>query len=206
METTPPNIKKWYKTKKGILLIIVFFPIFFYYFLYKLSRVIWRKNWSMPKRAGAIAGLWGVVIALGANSTYGQTASLGTTTQVEQQAQAVPSPANIPILNNSAPTNSPAPTAIVNPTAVYNPPTATPKPYVLPTATQIPYTPPVQNNVAPVANTGSSGGGSSYTGGDKDCGDFATHAEAQAFFISQGGPSSDPHRLDADNDGSACES
>lgn len=44
-----------------------------------------------------------------------------------------------------------------------------------------------------------------YTGGDKDCGDFATYAEAQAFFVSQGGPGSDPHRLDADKDGSACE-
>lgn len=47
---------------------------------------------------------------------------------------------------------------------------------------------------------------STYAGGDKDCKDFATHAEAQAFFVSQGGPGSDPHRLDADHDGSACES
>ncbi|KKR16434.1 MAG: hypothetical protein UT44_C0015G0013 [Candidatus Levybacteria bacterium GW2011_GWA1_39_32] len=46
---------------------------------------------------------------------------------------------------------------------------------------------------------------SGYLGGDKDCGDFATHAEAQSFFISQGGPGSDPHRLDADHDGFACE-
>jgi endonuclease YncB( thermonuclease family) len=44
-----------------------------------------------------------------------------------------------------------------------------------------------------------------YTGGDKDCKDFGSHAEAQAFYISQGGPASDPHRLDADNDGSACD-
>ena len=47
--------------------------------------------------------------------------------------------------------------------------------------------------------------GSTYSGGDKDCGDFATHADAQSFFISQGGPGSDPHRLDADHDGIACE-
>lgn len=45
----------------------------------------------------------------------------------------------------------------------------------------------------------------SYTGGDKDCSDFKTHAEAQQFFISQGGPASDPHRLDNDKDGIACE-
>ncbi len=42
--------------------------------------------------------------------------------------------------------------------------------------------------------------------GDRDCGDFATQADAQAFFIAAGGPSLDPHRLDADRDGIACES
>lgn len=43
-------------------------------------------------------------------------------------------------------------------------------------------------------------------GGDRDCGHFDTHAEAQAFFIAAGGPDRDPHRLDGDNDGTACES
>lgn len=38
---------------------------------------------------------------------------------------------------------------------------------------------------------------------DKDCSDFSTHAQAQAFFKSQG--PGDPHRLDGDGDGSACE-
>ena len=61
--------------------------------------------------------------------------------------------------------------------------------------------PPFQKiNQAPVQT------GTSYAGGDKDCSDFATHASAQAFFVSQGGPGSDPHRLDADKDGLACES
>lgn len=44
---------------------------------------------------------------------------------------------------------------------------------------------------------------------DLDCEDFATQREAQAFFDSQpalgGGIPADPHRLDADNDGLACE-
>ncbi len=44
------------------------------------------------------------------------------------------------------------------------------------------------------------------TGGDLDCNDFTTHTQAQAFFRSQGGPASDPHLLDEDNDGIACES
>jgi hypothetical protein len=48
--------------------------------------------------------------------------------------------------------------------------------------------------------------GPASAGGDRDCGDFATQAAAQQFFISQGGPRSDPHALDADGDGLACES
>jgi endonuclease YncB( thermonuclease family) len=41
---------------------------------------------------------------------------------------------------------------------------------------------------------------------DRDCSDFDTQAEAQAFFEAQGGPARDPHRLDSDGDGRACES
>jgi len=41
---------------------------------------------------------------------------------------------------------------------------------------------------------------------DKDCSDFSTWEEAQQFFIDNGGPEKDPHRLDMDNDGIACES
>lgn len=40
---------------------------------------------------------------------------------------------------------------------------------------------------------------------DKDCSDFKTQQEAQAFFLSQGGPTNDPHKLDQDKDGVACE-
>lgn len=42
--------------------------------------------------------------------------------------------------------------------------------------------------------------------GDKDCKDFATQREAQEFFIVNGEPGSDPHRLDSDKDGVVCES
>ncbi len=41
--------------------------------------------------------------------------------------------------------------------------------------------------------------------GDKDCADFKTQKQAQKFFKKHGGPQRDPHRLDADNDGIACE-
>jgi len=41
---------------------------------------------------------------------------------------------------------------------------------------------------------------------DRDCSDFSSWEEAQAFFEAAGGPAQDPHRLDQDGDGLACES
>lgn len=40
---------------------------------------------------------------------------------------------------------------------------------------------------------------------DKDCSDFRTQREAQSFFEANGGPSNDPHGLDRDGDGRACQ-
>lgn len=42
-------------------------------------------------------------------------------------------------------------------------------------------------------------------GPDRDCSDFSTQQEAQIFFEAAGGPYSDPHKLDSDGDGIACE-
>lgn len=41
---------------------------------------------------------------------------------------------------------------------------------------------------------------------DRNCSDFSNWEEAQDFFEAEGGPEQDPHRLDADGDGIACES
>jgi Excalibur calcium-binding domain len=42
--------------------------------------------------------------------------------------------------------------------------------------------------------------------GDKDCADFSSQAEAQAYFEANGGsPSNNVDNLDADHDGQACE-
>ena len=41
---------------------------------------------------------------------------------------------------------------------------------------------------------------------DRNCSDFETWQEAQDFFLSEGGPEEDPHRLDGNSDGIACES
>lgn len=43
-------------------------------------------------------------------------------------------------------------------------------------------------------------------GADRNCGDFPLWADAQAFFEAAGGPTSDPHRLDGNADGIACQS
>ena len=48
--------------------------------------------------------------------------------------------------------------------------------------------------------------GSKSVLGDRDCPDFKTQKEAQEFFIANGGPASDSHKLDSDKDGAACES
>ena len=52
------------------------------------------------------------------------------------------------------------------------------------------------------AGGGGAGGGGPGGGADLDCGDFATQQQAQAAL--ERNPS-DPNRLDADNDGEACE-
>jgi endonuclease YncB( thermonuclease family) len=41
---------------------------------------------------------------------------------------------------------------------------------------------------------------------DMDCGDFVSQKAAQIFFLKNGGPTYDPHSLDYDSDGIACES
>ncbi|MDC3417432.1 thermonuclease family protein [Aquibacillus salsiterrae] len=43
-------------------------------------------------------------------------------------------------------------------------------------------------------------------GPDKNCSDFNTQDEAQAFFEAAGGPDQDPHNLDGDGNGVVCES
>ncbi|WP_219621193.1 excalibur calcium-binding domain-containing protein [Bacillus sp. M6-12] len=42
-------------------------------------------------------------------------------------------------------------------------------------------------------------------GPDLDCGDFSSQSSAQSVYEAAGGPSQDPHDLDRDNDGIACD-
>ena len=86
-----------------------------------------------------------------------------------------------------APTMTPAPTSTATavPTAIATP-TTTPSP----TSTTTPL--PTMTPAPPFE--------------DRNCSDFDTWQEAQDFFLSEGGPEEDPHRLDRNRDGVACES
>jgi hypothetical protein len=46
---------------------------------------------------------------------------------------------------------------------------------------------------------------SSAAASDRDCPEFSSQRAAQFYFLKHGGPRHDPDRLDADDDGVACE-
>ena len=62
------------------------------------------------------------------------------------------------------------------------------------------------NTILPESNAGEDAAKCTCTGNTLNCSDFDTNSEAQACFQQCGGTSNDIHRLDGDNDGSACES
>lgn len=99
----------------------------------------------------------------------------------------------------AAPTAVPQPAATAVPLATVTPrPLSTTTPRLLPTATPMPVP-----TTAP-----STGLRYDPAGPDRDCSDFRTQAEAQAFFVAaqQATGQRDKHRLDSDADGIACES
>ena len=93
----------------------------------------------------------------------------------------------------AASTAAPSPTA--TPVAAVVP---TPSPSPVPTATHIPTPTPAPTPVPAAPQE--------ETFVDLNCGDFSEWREAQSLFESQGGPEEDPHGLDADGDGVACQS
>jgi hypothetical protein len=62
--------KKWYKTKWGILLIVLFAPIILMGYL---TRLIWRQKWNKGARIAAIVALWGFVLIVGASNDKSTT-------------------------------------------------------------------------------------------------------------------------------------
>ena len=104
-------------------------------------------------------------------------------------------PVATPETPSAEPTSTPTPAMTpATPTPITVPPTSTPSPFPsTPTPTSIP---------------GGDQSGLRYdlSGPDRNCGDFNNWSEAQAFFLAAGGPDIDPHRLDRNSDGVACES
>ena len=92
------------------------------------------------------------------------------------------------------PTSTPTATPAETPTPI---PTATPTEIPTPTPTATPTESPTPDPTVTPAATREP---------DRNCSDFDTWREAQDFFLSEGGPDSDPHGLDRDGDGIACES
>ena len=147
-------------------------------------------------------------------------------TSTPRPATATPEPAPTPTFTPTATptaTPEPAPTPTFTPTAT---PTATPEPAPAPT-----FTPTATPTATPTPGSGAQAATLTATPTstpisetesptptptvfstatpsvpDRNCSDFDTWAEAQAFFEAEGGPESDPHRLDRDGDGIACES
>lgn len=66
--------KKWYKTKWGILLIVLFAPIALMVYL---TRLIWRQKWNKGVRLAAIVALWGFVLIMGASNDNKATTTGG---------------------------------------------------------------------------------------------------------------------------------
>ena len=83
-------------------------------------------------------------------------------------------------------------------------------PAAVPTAAPERPTPaPAEPTAAPSTPTPQSGAPDTKydpDGPDRNCSDFDTWAEAQAFYEAAGGPETDRHRLDRDGDGVACQS
>ena len=102
-------------------------------------------------------------------------------------------PTATPETPSAEPTSTPTPTMTpATPTPIAVTPTSTPSP--------IPSTPtsiPVNDQSDLRYDPG---------GPDRNCSDFDNWSEAQAFFLAAGGPDIDPHTLDRNSDGVACES
>ena len=75
-----------------------------------------------------------------------------------------------------------------------------------PPAAAVPTTTPAAREPAPTPASDAPGTKYDPDGPDRNCSDFDTWAEAQAFYEAAGGPESDRHRLDRDGNGIACES
>lgn len=124
-------------------------------------------------------------------SSVTQPASQPQIEKLKEPASPLPLVETSPLLIPS-PSPSPSPTPSPTPKPTIK---ATTKPTTKPTVAPAQQIAPIKSNTTPT-----------YTGGDKDCADFGSHSEAQAYFTSKGGSkTNNVDRLDRDRDGLACE-
>ncbi len=135
-----------------------------------------------------------------------------------QVSTATPIPATptpTPIAPTVAPAASPTPavsgaTPAASTPAAPIPAISTPAP-IAPTVTPAAAPTPAVNGATPAALTPTPQASPPDTkydpdGPNRNCSDFDTWKEAQAFYEAAGGPETDRHRLDRDRDETACES
>ena len=156
-----------------------------YWCQYAIDWIVIKKDWGLTATEAESAALHVMLDTCEQNVTL-------QTSEVEADPTAPAPDATIP-----TPTTPPVPTATI-PAAATPPPdpsTPIPAPIAPPseTPTPSPQLAPLDTKYDPA-------------GPDRNCGDFDTWAEAQAFYEAAGGPGSDRHRLDRNGDGVACES
>ena len=106
---------------------------------------------------------------------------------------------------NPAPAPTPTPAPVLTPTPVPTPtpapaPTPAPTPVSIPTPTPAPVPVPTPTPTPEFSETPSAAGEA-----NRNCADFAQWWDAQNFYHAAGGPDIDPHRLDHNGDGIACQ-
>ena len=152
-----------------------------YWCQYAIDWIVIKRDWGLTATEAESAALRVMLDTCERNVTL-------QTSEVEAD-RTTPTP---------APTIATPPTTMPTSSAATPPPaqsTPIPAPTVPPseTPTPSPQTAPLDTKYDP-------------DGPDRNCPDFDTWAAAQAFYEAAGGPDSDPHRLDGNGDGVACES
>ena len=149
-----------------------------------------------------------MLVACGAEETPADTAEDATvepTALVDSapraQETAVEAPSETPRPSPTSYTGS-IPSPVVVSAAAARTPTAAATSTPMPAATPTPITQPTAPPASPVVASPTLT--PERTEAQDDCGDFATHREAQLYFLEQGGPIDDPFGLDTDGDGIAC--
>ncbi len=194
----------WYAlTWVAVVALVLFFPLGLFLMWRFQSWEVWLK--TVITVAGSLLAIIIIASAAAGGGEDGDGEAVGQEPSPSPTVTALPSPT----------VEAPSPTPETTPTPEPEPtpsPQPTPAPTLPPAPTPAPTTPPPDPGPTvpppqPEPTEPAPGAGlppCAQGGGDCNCGDFATHAEAQAFFESQG--PGDPHGLDREGDGIACES